>query len=321
MANPKVSIMLITYNHEKYIAQALESILAQETEFSYVINVIEDCSTDQTQAIARSFHERYPDKVHLYFNRKNIGRKRTQKNFYRGFKTLTGDYLAILEGDDYWTSPRKLQSQVEFLEAHPDYAACAHNVLRVYEDNRHEPEIFLPCGPKERHTIEDLINIQSFFHTSGLLYRNVFHGKPPRYLRHRLSCDISIAIAHAQFGDFHLMPEVMSVYRVHSGGMFSGMPPEVGWMFNIDGLRAYNRWLGYRYFETFSRSITNYCSYLLGQEKQSGGKISLGSYRRLKYRAIGFQYKLLYHLSNRGRAKTLLKRMGKGLTAFAFARR
>src|SRR5262249_35261372 len=112
---PKVSVMLITYNHEKYIAQALESVLMQETNLDFETNVIEDCSIDMTQDIVMRYVRTHPHIVKPYFNEKNIGFNVTQKNFYRGFPTLTGDYFAILEGDDYWTSPQKLQRQVDFL--------------------------------------------------------------------------------------------------------------------------------------------------------------------------------------------------------------
>ena len=140
---PKVSVMIITYNHEKYIAQALESVLMQQTDFHFEINVIEDASTDRTQEIVMRYVRQYPDIVKPFFNAKNIGFKVTQKNFYRGYLTLTGDYLAILEGDDYWTSPHKLQKQVDFLEANPDFALCGHNTIKSYEDGSQEPHRFL----------------------------------------------------------------------------------------------------------------------------------------------------------------------------------
>src|ERR1039458_57923 len=115
---PKASIMLITYNHEKYIGQALESILNQKTEYDYEISVIEDCSTDRTQEIILRYKAQFPDRIQTYFNPKNIGTldPPPQKVFYEGFKTLTGDYLAILEGDDYWSATDKLQKQMSFLE-------------------------------------------------------------------------------------------------------------------------------------------------------------------------------------------------------------
>ena len=267
---PKISIMLITYNHEKYIAQAIESILMQETEYDYEINVIEDCSTDRTQEVIMRYVEMFPDIVKPYFNKKNIGYKVTQKNFYRGFQTLKGDYLAILEGDDYWSSPHKLQKQVGFLEAHPDFALCAHNTIKVYEDGSQQPHRFLYWGQLPDASVEDVIKLRFFFHTTGIIYRNVFKGVPPPWFRNEWSCDIFIMIAHAQFGKAHHMDEDMAVYRAHAAGRFSTMSLLDGWVFNIGGLRRYNEWLGYRYIIAFSHSIARYCIVVLKQSGKAG---------------------------------------------------
>src|SRR5215212_4876923 len=182
---PTVTIMLITYNHEKYIAQALDSILMQETEYEYEINVVEDCSTDRTQEIVMEYVERYPKKIKPLFNAVNIGYKVTQRNTYRGLKTVTGDYFAILEGDDYWTDPRRLQKQVAFLEANPDFAICAGNTIKMYEGATGEPHRFLYWGKQADATIEDIINLSPFFHNAGVLFRNVYRGEPPRHFRNK----------------------------------------------------------------------------------------------------------------------------------------
>ncbi len=289
---PKVSIMLITYNHEKYIAQALESILMQETEYDYEINVIEDCSTDGTQDAVMRYVRQYPDIVKPHFNKKNIGYKVTQKNFYRGFKTLKGDYFAILEGDDYWSSPQKLQKQVSFLEANPDFAACAHNTVKVYEDGSKEPHRFLYWDKKPDGNIDDAIHLRTFFHTTGIMYRNVFKGVPPPWYRNKWSCDISVLISHMQFGAIRHFDEDMAVYRAHGSGRFSNMPVVEGWMFNIGGLRRYNAWLGYRYLKAFSWSIARYCHVLLTQSGK-GEAAPLTTYQLAKYCAIWVLYRSL----------------------------
>ena len=269
---PTVTIMLITYNHEKYIAQALDSILMQETEYQYEINVVEDCSTDRTQEIVMQYVRRYPDKVKPFFNAVNIGYKVTQRNTYRGLKTVTGDYFAILEGDDYWTDPHRLQKQVAFLEANPDFAICAGNTIKMYEGATGEPHRFLYWGKQDDATIEDIINLSPFFHNAGVLFRNVYRGNPPRHFRNKRSCDIFITIAHAQFGKVHHMDEDFAVYRAHPGGRFSNRPKIDEWMFDINGLRHFNAWLKYRYTKAFSRSIVKYCKHVLSKQgrRESG---------------------------------------------------
>ena len=292
---PKVSVMLITYNHEKYIAQALESVLMQETDFDFEINVIEDCSTDGTQEIVMRYVRMHPDIVKPYFNQKNIGFKVTQKNFYQGFRTLTGEYFAILEGDDYWTSPHKLQKQVDFLDANPDFAICAHNSIKVYDDGSNAPHRFLYWGQRGDATVEDVICLQSFFHTTGVLYRNVFNGIPPRGYRSKWSCDIFIMISHAAFGKVHHIDEDMAVYRAHAGGRFSGMTQLDGWIYNIDSLRRYNAWLGFRYMKAFSESISRYCKHVL----TSHGKDDVARLTPLQWiriRAIWAFYRSIFHV-------------------------
>jgi glycosyltransferase involved in cell wall biosynthesis len=269
---PKVTVMLITYNHAKYIAQAIESILAQKTDFPFAVHVIDDCSTDGAQDIIRDYAARYPDVVKPFINKKNIGRKVTQKNFYRGFCTLDGDYMAILEGDDYWASPTRLQKHVAFLEANPGFVACADNALKVYEDGSgKDPHIFQPPPDKPEHGIHELIMLSSFFHASALTFRNVFRGRVPRYLRSPLSCDIFITIAHAQFGKIRYFNEIGSVYRAHGEGLFSQMSQTKGWMWNIDSMRACNRWLGFRHFASFTKSIYHYCDRLLENGREEDG--------------------------------------------------
>ena len=292
---PKVSVMLITYNHAGYIAQALESVLMQETDFDFEINVIEDCSTDGTQDIVMRYVQRYPHIVKPYFNEKNIGFEVTQKNFYRGFKTLTGEYFAILEGDDYWISPHKLQRQVDFLEANPDFAICAHNTLKVYDDGSMDPHRFLYWGRREDATVKEVICLQAFFHTTGVLYRNVFNGNPPRHYRSKWSCDIFVMISHAAFGKVHHIDEDWAVYRAHAGGRFSGMGQTAGWLYNIDSLRRYNAWLGYRYARTFAESIARYCAHVLRAHGKDGAA-PLNPYQLMRIVAIWACYRSLFHL-------------------------
>lgn len=282
--------MIITYNHAPFIGQAIESVLAQKTDYPLAIHVVDDCSTDGAQDIIRDYAARYPGVVKPFINKKNIGSKVTQKNFHYGFSTLDGDYIAFLEGDDYWASPDRLQAHIAFLEANPDFVGCANHTIKVYEDGTgREPHLFQPPSG-EVHTIDDLIMIRSFFHTASLTYRNVFRGKVPRYLRNPLSCDIFITIAHAQFGKIRFFPETWSVYRSHAGGLFSQMSQTKGWMWNIDSFRACNRWLGYRYFQQFAKTIWHHCDLLLINGQEADG---FTAEKRAEYTKIRHRYRLL----------------------------
>ena len=129
--NPLVSVILIAYNHEKYIRTALDSIVMQRVNFDYEVLVAEDCSTASTPQILQEYAARYPDIFHLISHKKNVGVVQKSRDARR---MCRGKYIAVLEGDDFWTDPLKLQKQVEFMESHPEYSACAHEIEFVNED-------------------------------------------------------------------------------------------------------------------------------------------------------------------------------------------
>ena len=152
----KVSVLMVTYNHEAFIGQAIESALAQETNFDYEIVIGEDCSTDQTQEIAQEFQQRYPDRIRLLLRKNNLGGG-GKENFVKTYQACQGKYIAMLEGDDYWTSPHKLQTQVDFLESHPHFSLSSHNVFIHYEDKSQPDREWLGNNHKEVLTLEDLL--------------------------------------------------------------------------------------------------------------------------------------------------------------------
>ena len=124
----KVSVCMITYNHEAFIARAIEGVLMQKTDFETELIIGEDCSSDTTRNICREYRERYPEKIRLLAGDRNLG---PMSNFLRTFEACDGTYVAFCEGDDYWTDPRKLQKQVEFLEENADYGMVHSDYDRV----------------------------------------------------------------------------------------------------------------------------------------------------------------------------------------------
>jgi len=127
-----VSVHMITYNHEKYIVQAIESVLMQETNFRFELVIGEDYSTDRTREIVFEYAKEYPDIITVITSDKNIG---MHKNSVRTLNSCHGKYIAFCEGDDYWTNPLKLQKQVDFLENHPDYG-LVHSDIDLHLDKR-----------------------------------------------------------------------------------------------------------------------------------------------------------------------------------------
>lgn len=265
IGQPFVSVMLITYNHEKYIRKALDSVLMQIRDFPIEINVIDDASTDRTQEIVREYEERYPSIVNCYFNPVNVGHITTQLNTIRGFQTLRGRYFAILEGDDYWTDPSKLAKQVAFLEGNAEFVACAHKTLKVFDDNSRRPEHFLPFKGFMRNVarIYDLISMAGVFHLSSITYRNVFRQSPPPCLYDKYSCEVTINMLYGMYGNFYCIDEYMSVYRVHGGGVFSGRTQEKHWRFHLFGFGRFALYLGPKYWCMFAIAVRGFSAYVL----------------------------------------------------------
>src|SRR4030042_773776 len=131
--NYLLNIPLCTYNHESFIAQAIEGVIMQKTNFKFRLYIGEDASTDNTKNIVIKYAQNYPGIIFPIFHEKNIGPSENSRIL---FSKCTSKYIALLDGDDYWTDPYKLQKQVDFLEGNPEYAMVAGGILLVDENNK-----------------------------------------------------------------------------------------------------------------------------------------------------------------------------------------
>ena len=130
--NPLVSVKMITYNHEPYIAQAIDGVLMQETDFPIELIIGEDCSTDRTREIVLEYQKKHPDIIRVITSDKNVG---MHKNAHRTEKACRGKYIAFCEGDDYWIDPLKLQHHVEFLKKNQDYGMVHTDASVLFYEN------------------------------------------------------------------------------------------------------------------------------------------------------------------------------------------
>jgi glycosyltransferase involved in cell wall biosynthesis len=212
----KVSVCTTTYNHERFIAQTVESVMAQDTDFQYEHVIGEDCSTDRTRDILLDYQQRYPDRLVLLLREQNIGRR---SNFVDALRTCQGEYIAILEGDDYWTSPQKLQRQADYLDDHPECVICFHPVIKYYEDeNREVP--FVPSPLKGTYVLDDLLE-RNFIATCSVMFRNGLIDEYPPWFQTVPAADLPLHVLHAQHGDIGYLDEMMAVHRIHAGGVWS----------------------------------------------------------------------------------------------------
>ena len=211
---PKVSVVLLTYNHESFIAQALDSILRQETTFSYEIIVGEDGSTDQTRAVVAAYDQRYPGRLRLLCHAQNGG---PGANLRACLAACRGEYLAMLEGDDYWTDAHKLAKQVQWLDAHPDFSICFHPVKTTNTDPS-EPD-FITSYAKDVYCFEDFLD-HTIPKSSSLMLRNVLRPVPD-WIFGTYPLDFPLLVLYAELGKAKRLPEAMSCYRLHPGGRWS----------------------------------------------------------------------------------------------------
>lgn len=217
--NPKLSVCFITYNHEPYLRQSLDSVLAQKTDFPFEIVVGEDCSTDNTRAILLEYKEKYPDKIKLLFREKNLGCPTL--NVYQTSMECRGDYIAYLEGDDYWTDDNKLQKQVDFLDAHNDYMACTHTckVVGKAGEDVDDVEALSLYDWDGDYTFEDYKNNASRWpgQTATVVCRNIYKiGKYDYsilYKAHDFLDDGVILLFLLSQGKIFRMSETMSAWR------------------------------------------------------------------------------------------------------------
>lgn len=249
----KLSVMMITYNHERFITQAIESVLAQRVDFDYEIVIGEDCSTDGTRAVIMDFHRRHPGRIVPLLRDQNIG---AMRNLEATLATCRGQYLALLEGDDYWTCDEKLQRQVDFLDSKPDCAICCHRVKFLDEAGSAyaEPVRHFPAGS---YKIEDLLRGNFVMTCSTVLRRDLVPTLPP-WLREMKLGDWPMFALAARHGTIELMDEVMAVYRVHSGGMWSSLPSITRLQESIGMLKALDRHLEFHYTDTIGETISRF---------------------------------------------------------------
>lgn len=260
----KVSVTILTYNQKNFIGKAIESALSQQTNFDFEILVGDDCSTDGAQEVIQAYQNQYPDKIKAVLHPKNLG----QNGLFNTIETLKlaqGTYIAPMDGDDYWTDNQKLQRQVDFMEAHPDFSACFHNALITYEDGSPAHELNAP-DQKTVVTVEDLVGEDEiwFMATSAVMFKNGLMHYPDWFLK-STSGDIPRYVILAKKGPIGYVPGVMSVYRKNRGGAsFKDHYRDARFLYNrIQMYEGINQELGHQYDELLRVNIARYYRMLL----------------------------------------------------------
>lgn len=261
----KVSVLMVTYNHEKFIEKALDSVLMQRVNFSYDIVIGDDCSQDDTRNILIDYQKKHPNKIRMLLNEKNHG-WRGKFNFIQTFCACQGEYVAILEGDDYWTSPSKLQKQVDFLDMHRDYSLCFHAFKYIFEDGSdNKPAPIFPPEIKPYYTISDLLGKRNFIHVGSVMFRRGIFGELPEWYYSSIPGDVELYILCGEHGRIGYINEVNSVYRVHGDGVWSSKDLIQRLQIQIEMYRNMNAYLNFR-FDKVIRSSISFFYYQIANE-------------------------------------------------------
>jgi RimJ/RimL family protein N-acetyltransferase/glycosyltransferase involved in cell wall biosynthesis len=266
---PMVSIFCMVYNHEKYISDAIEGFLMQKNNFNTVIVIGEDCSTDGSRNVINSCVERFPGKFRLIYHNVNIGAVKNQDIVFQNCK---GYYIAMCEGDDYWTDPLKLQKQVDFLEKHGDYSLCFHNTnvidnstgKTIYNLRRH-------FGNKTFSTSAIIKGGGSFSATSSMLFRNQIISKLPSWFDEVPVGDLFLSILCAMSGKAYYIDNPMSVYNINNSSWSASMQDSYINRYNlhfkiVKSIKEINEVSNYRYNKPFKTLISKHIKAILSDK-------------------------------------------------------
>lgn len=215
-----VSVCCMTYNHVSFIRQCLDGFMMQKCSFNFEVLIHDDASTDGTQDIIQEYEKKYPNIIKPIYQLENQYSKGIDPNVKYNFSRARGKYIAICEGDDYWTDPYKLQKQVDFLESHPDYVMCSHRFNQYIQDkNLLEEEKDLTFQGSD-YDLKNLIGGKWLTQTLTVMYRRSALDLK-EYESYGMSMDIILFYALLKNGKGYCFPDIMGTYRLHGGGVWS----------------------------------------------------------------------------------------------------
>lgn len=247
----KVNVILITYNHSHYIRQTLESILMQRTDCEVEIIVADDASTDDTVSVIKEYSERSLFSFTFLPKETNLG---FVKNYQRAFKACKGDYIAILEGDDYWTSPYHIEKHVSFLDEHRECTMSYNRHVRYWVDENRFEVFEWDDNENYKYITSQRLVLENCI---GNFSCCMFRGQLIRELKPELFdlnfADWLMGIIMGQYGFLAYQKEITSAYRIHNKGQWSHMSGEEQAKKIIEMIEVYDAFLDYKYTKEFTK--------------------------------------------------------------------
>ncbi len=227
---PSVIVLMPAYNHEKYIAQAIESVLNQITTFKVTLCISDDASSDSTYKIASLFGNKNKVVINLIRNEVNLGAVPNGAKLRNEAIKSQCKYISILESDDYWTDPLKLQKQVDYLEENLDVAISFTKTLVLKPDGELVDD-YMTKVPSEISSLIDLVEVGNYIHTPTIVFRNLINEFPDFFLRAPIG-DYPLYLLVAEFGKIKYFDNATAVYRIGSGywSTTSSLKQQIGWI-------------------------------------------------------------------------------------------
>lgn len=267
---PLLSIVTITYNHEPYIAKTIEGVLMQQVNFPIELIIAEDCSTDGTRAICQRYAEEYPELIRLITSESNVGAIANER---RAMLAARGKYIAFCEGDDYWTDPLKLQKQVDFLEAHPDYSVTFHRCKNyVLNTGLFQVDRFQHLFQNNENGID--IDLEFFF--------SQWLTQPLTMVYRAESFELDSALQYAYYRDTHLIYHLLkvgkgylfnfvgAVRQIHNGSMSYSVQEQTSFTGYVIAQELYKK----NKENHSKKNYINNCYWYMSDLSQSGKKLA-----------------------------------------------
>ncbi len=263
----KVSILIVTYNHEQYISDAVESVLMQKNSFETEIILLDDASTDKTVELASDKFQGIKN-VSVIKNETNLG---ITKNYQKGFSLCQGEYVFVLEGDDYWIDSLKVQKQVDFLEQHPFHSMCFHpfvmregisSIFKPFTAGEQASSYLANPGEFATHQNFYSFGINHLIKAEGLIgtfsvccYRRRLLDQLPRALFYEVAYDWAVNLFMAHFGIVGRINTVMAVYRFADNATWSKKTDKERSVEIKSLIPVYDKLLGYEYTAIFAQKL------------------------------------------------------------------
>lgn len=258
---PEISIVCTTYNHERYIRDALKGFISQNTTYSFEVIVHDDASTDGTAAVIMDYARKYPEIIKPIIQEENQHSKGI--SIFRSYilPLAKGKYIACCEGDDYWCDSQKLQLQADYLESHPECPACAHDTT-IYDCRTGKQRTLSKMTSEGMLPINLLLTNGSSYHTSSLFTRREIYENMPDFAKPRAGIgDYPKRVYLALIGGVYFIDRVMSVYRFRTDGSWSSRSyanPDAAYaahMAMTEMLAEANEWSTFKFDKFFSYAI------------------------------------------------------------------